>query len=668
MSAFKSVIPLILILAATGGCGQQLVEFGNPTPTVVSTDPADAAAAVALDKAVTATFSEAMDPATLNGTTFTLKQGAAAVAGTVTSSGATATFTPSAALASSTFTATVSAGAKSAAHGIGLAAERSWSFTTVGATPAGPAVTSTDPGSNETNVARGKQLSATFSKAMDPATLSASTFTLKQGATAVPGSVSYTGTIATFTPTSILGSGLGFDARITTGAKDLSGVGLATDHAWSFSTGVVITVVPAVTVVDPGNGAIGVLINKQVGAAFNEPMSCATLAAAFTLKQGAAAVPGAVTCSGSSATFAPAGNLTPGAIYAATISTAAKDLAGNALAADYNWSFTTDNAAPPVITFINPSDAAIGVCPNEVVRATFNDAIDVRTLVPANFTLTSPTAPVGGLVSYDSQGHTASFTPTGNLQTNTAYVAKVTTGVKDEAGTPLAKDKVWRFTTGATLCQAPVNLKSLSTFVAVAGAGLTNSNSGGTTVLNGDVGLSPTATCLGDGSPCSAVDPVINGTFYANDPAGIAAAAKVDLTDAYNDGAGRPPGVTLNDLSGLTLTPGVYSSGSTMSIAVGGTLVLDAQGDSNGVWIFQVGSSLTVNNNAKVLLVNGAKASNVFWAIFASSTLGGNVSFKGSVLAGSSNSVGTGSTVEGRLLCRTGQITLLSNTITLPAQ
>jgi len=577
MSALKHALPFLILAAALGGCGQQLVEFGNAP--VVDGGP-----------------------------------DAGPDAGTV------------------------------------------------------PAVTSTDPGDAATNVARSKQLTANFNEAMDPATINASTFTLKQGATSIPGNVSFSGTTATFTPTSLLGSGLGYDARITTGAKDLAGRALAADFAWSFTTGAIVTVLPAVTVVDPGNGAIGVPINKQVGAAFNEPMNCATLTTAFTLKQGNTTVPGAVACSGSSATFTPTANLTPGAIHAATISTAAKDPAGNALAADYNWTFTTDNATPPIITFINPSDAAIGICPNEVIRATFNDAIDVRTLVPANFTLTSPTAPVTGLVTYDSQSHTASFTPTSNLQTNTAYTARVTTGVKDEAGTPLAKDKVWRFTTGATLCQPPVNLKSLSTFVAVAGAGLTNSNSGGTTVLNGDVGLSPTATCLGDGSPCSAVNPVINGTYYANDPAGIAAAAKVDLTDAYNDAAGRPPGVTLNDLSGLTLTPGVYSSGSTMSIAVGGTLVLDAQGDSNGVWIFQVGSSLTVNNSAKVLLVNGAKASNVFWAIFASSTLGGNVSFKGSVLAGSSNSVGTGSTVEGRLLCRTGQITLLSNTITLPQQ
>jgi len=123
----------------------------------------------------------------------------------------------------------------------------------------------------------------------------------------------------------------------------------------------------------------------------------------------------------------------------------------------------------------------------------------------------------------------------------------------------------------------------------------------------------------------------------------------------------------VNDISGMVLPPGVYTSDSTMSIAVGGIVTLDGQGDANAVWIFQIGSSLTVNNSAQLLLINGAKAKNVFWAVFASSTIGSNVRFYGNVLAGSSNSVGTGSTVVGRLLCTTGQITLLSNTITLPA-
>ena len=192
--------------------------------------------------------------------------------------------------------------------------------------------------------------------------------------------------------------------------------------------------------------------------------------------------------------------------------------------------------------------------------------------------------------------------------------------------------------TPAIAGQAPVNLGSLSGFVAVAGAGLTNSNSGGTTTLNGDVGLYPSGTCMGDGSPCSAIDPIINGTLYADDPGGVAALAEADLTSAIVDAMSRPVGTTVNDISEMVLAPGVYTSGSTMSIAVGGTVTLDGKGDANAVWIFQIGSSLTVNNDAQVLLINGAKAGNVFWVSYASNTLGTNVSFQGNLLAGASNS------------------------------
>ncbi|TMA30126.1 MAG: DUF3494 domain-containing protein [Deltaproteobacteria bacterium] len=326
--------------------------------------------------------------------------------------------------------------------------------------------------------------------------------------------------------------------------------------------------------------------------------------------------------------------------------------------------------APPRVIARNPLDNAKGTCSNTKVTATFDGPMDPLTIVGANFTLTSPPAvTVNGTVTYDAANHAAVFTPTANLALSTLFTATITTGVKSDDGVALAANDVWTFTTGAAACQLPVNLRSLVSFVAVAGAGLTNSNSAGVTVLGGDVGLSPTATCTSDGSPCNpaAGAPKITGTLYANDPAGKAAAAKADLVSAYNDAAGRPPGTVAADLSGMVLAPGVYTSGSTMMIAVNGTLVLDGQGDSNAVWIFQLGSALTVNNGAKVFLVNGAKAANVFWAIGSSSTLGGGVSFKGTILAQSSNSVGTASAVEGRLLCTTGQITLLSDTITLPA-
>ena len=671
MRAANKTLPLLLITALVG-CGQQLVEFPNPAiPQVVSTDPANSSTGIGVSRTVNATFNEQIDPSTLNTQTFTLLQGTTPIPGTVQYTGLTATFAPSTDLAFATlYTASLSTGVRSvAANEVSLASSYTWSFTTAQSTAA-PVITTTTPGNGSTGVNPNQSITATFNTAMNPATLNDQTFSLQQGAASVTGTISYSGTTATFTPAAPLAVDLVYTATVTTGAQNTVGVGLASNDSWTFTTAPPAPLAPMVTVVDPQGSALGVALNTSVRAAFNEPMHCTTLTSAtFTVTASTAAVPGVVSCSGNTATFTPTNPLAPGTNYSATIVGGAegvKDPAGNAMATSFNWSFTTVENQAPLVASTSPENGAIGICPNAVIQATFDSAMAPASFSAETFTLTTANNPVSGAISYNTANHTASFTPSSDLTTATNYVATLTTGITDNEGNPLANNVVWRFATGPTLCQAPVQLNSLSTFVAVAGAGLTNSNSGGTTTLNGNVGLSPTATCLGDGSPCSATDPVINGTLYANDPAGVAAAAKLDLTNAYNDAAGRPSGTVVNDLSGLTLAPGVYTSGSTMSIAVNGTLVLDALGDPNGVWIFQVGSSLTINGGAKLLLVNGANASNVFWAVFASSTLGNNVSFAGNVLAGSSNSVGTGSTVVGRLLCRTGQITLLSDTINLP--
>jgi len=544
-----------------------------------------------------------------------------------------------------------------------------------------PTVTSTNPAIGATAVPINRKITAAFSKSMNPATISAATFTLASATTTITGVVAYdaASNIATFAPAANLAANTAFTATITTGAKDLAGNSLASNFVWAFTTSAVSdTTAPTVGSTNPASAATGVALNQKIAATFSKAMDSTTITTTtFTLKQGTTAVAGTVAYAGTTATFTPTANLAASTAYTATISTGATDLAGNALAgggsAPNPWTFTTgttSTASAPTVTSTVPADTATSVGINQAINATFSTGMDPATITTATFTLAGPgtTTVVTGTVAYNATSNIATFTPTANLAANALFTATVTTGAKDLAGNPLAANKVWTFTTGtATVGQAPVNLRSLSTFAAVAGAGLTNSNSGGQTTLNGDVGLSPTATCLGDGSPCSALDPKINGTLYANDPAGIAAKAKADLVSAYNDGAGRPPGTVENDLSGMTLPPGVYTSGSTMSIAVSGVLTLDAKGDANAVWIFQVGASLTVNNSAQVLLINGAKAANVFWAVAASSTIGANASFKGSVLAVASNSVGTLSVVEGRLLSETGQVTLLSNTVTVPA-
>jgi hypothetical protein len=206
-------------------------------PTVISTDPVNAAIGVALNKKVSATFSEVMDSLSTT-TSFTLVNttlGGTAVNGSVSYAGTTVVFSPSANLAANTtYTGTITTGAKDVT-GNALAGKYVWNFTTSGdATP--PTVIATDPLNAATSIALNKKVTATFSEAMDSSTINSTTFTLKQGANAISGTVSYSGTTATFTPSANLAASTTYTATITTGAKDVAGNSLVSNYVWSFTT------------------------------------------------------------------------------------------------------------------------------------------------------------------------------------------------------------------------------------------------------------------------------------------------------------------------------------------------------------------------------------------------------------------------------------------------
>jgi hypothetical protein len=647
----------LLLVVLMAGCGSSYTPPPTPTlpPTLTSVGPSSGTQGQAVPVILAGTYFGSGSTIGLSGTGITVSNTTVASSTSIT---ATFTIAPSAVPAPQNVTVT-SSGMTSGSQTF-----------TVNLLPV--TVSSTNPAIGAIAVPINEKIIAVFSKPMDPATITTATF-LVAGVTGVV-TCNAACNIATFAPTSNLTASTTFTATITTGAKDPAGNSMASPFVWSFTTGTTTDVTaPTVSSTNPANAATGVTLSQKIAATFNEVMDSSSITTTtFTLKQGTTAVAGTLSYAGRTATFTPTANLAASTLYTSTITTGATDLAGNPLGSNFAWTFTTgtgSNASAPTVTSTVPAASAAGVGINQTINATFSTGMDPSTINTGTFTVAGPgVTPVTGTVTYNATSNVATFTPTSSLTSSATFTATVTTGAKDLSGNPLAANKVWTFTTGATTTgQAPVNLRSLSTFVAVAGAGLTNSNSGGTTTLNGDVGLNPTATCLGDGIACAALDPKINGTLYANDPAGIAAQAKADLLLAYSDATGRPPGTLETDLSGMVLAPGVYTSGSTMTIAVSGVLTLDAQGDANAVWIFQVGSALTVNNSAQVLLINGAKASNVFWAIGSSSTLGTSVSFKGSILAQSSNSLGTLSVVEGRVLCSTGQVTLLSNTISVPA-
>lgn len=250
----------LLLIGFVAGCGGNSSSSPADTvaPTTSSTAPLDAATLVPLNASVTATFSEAMTPSSISATTFTLKQGTATVAGTVSYLGTTATFKPTSNLAASmVYTATVTTGAMDLA-GNALAAPKTWSFTT-GTTvdTTAPTVSATVPLDASSGAAVNANITATFSEVMDPSTITAGTITLQRGTTAVSGTVSYLGTTATFKPTSNLAASTVYSVTVSTGAKDLAGNALAVAKTWSFTTGAAVAAGPAPVILGTaGNYAI----------------------------------------------------------------------------------------------------------------------------------------------------------------------------------------------------------------------------------------------------------------------------------------------------------------------------------------------------------------------------------------------------------------------------
>ena len=459
--------PLLLVITMAG-CWENRVGITSPpvvtTPTVSSTDPASGAAGVAFNQKIAATFSEAMDSSTITTASFTLMQGTSFVSGTVFYTGTTATFAPASNLVPNTvYTATITTGAKNLA-GSTLANNYVWSFTTGAAaavTP--PTVSSTDPANAATAVPINQKVSATFSKAMDASTITTATFIVTQGTNSVSGFVSYSGTTAVFAPASNLAPNTAYTVTITAGAKDLASNALASNYVWSFTTGAVAVVTPpTVSSTDPANVATAVPINQKVSATFSRAMDASTVTTStFTLAQGTTSISGFVSYSGSTAIFAPASNLASNTVYTATITTGAKDLAGNALAGNYVWTFTTGAAAvvtPPTVSSTDPANVATRVALNQKVAATFSKAMDASTITTATFTLMQGSAFVSGTVSYS--GTTATYAPSGNLAANTVYTATITTGTKDLAGNALASNYVWSFTTGAAAVVTPPTVSS----------------------------------------------------------------------------------------------------------------------------------------------------------------------------------------------------------------
>ena len=212
------------------------------------------------------------------------------------------------------------------------------------------------------------------------------------------------------------------------------------------------TTAPKVVFTAPINGATAVAVNQKTSVAFNEDMDQDSLnSATFNMKQGSTPVSGKVTSTDTTATFTPARPFEKDKTYTATVTTGAKDLSGNSLAGNYQWGFTTGPAAdttPPTVTFTSPVKGSSSAPVSQKINAAFSENMDPATIDASTFSLKQGSTPVSGKVT--STSSTATFTPARNLEKGKLYTAVVTTGARDLAGNPMAKDYQWDFTAYST--------------------------------------------------------------------------------------------------------------------------------------------------------------------------------------------------------------------------
>src|SRR6266404_1317176 len=350
-----------------------------------------------------------------------------------------------------------------------------------------PMVTATSPIDNATAVTLNQPLSVTFSQAMSAPSLAVSLVLQRPDGTLINGTVSTFGRTAIFRPLANLAPGITYTGRVRSQASDLAGVALGHSYVWTFTTGTTNdSTAPTVTFTKPANVAVNVPTNQKIVAMFSKEMSTGTLnTATFTVtRPGGIAVTGAVNYASGSVTFRPIFGLKSNTHYIATITTGARDLARNPMAANYVWSFDTGlnpSSIRPTVTSTNPVNNGSLVPIDQKVGATFSKAMNYASITTGDFLLTWSGGQTVGTVTYfyDSINKvtTATFVPKANLLSNTLYTATITSGAEDLLGNVIVGNRpsgsyVWQFTTSAAL--SPVPLGAAANFAVLAAATVTN--------------------------------------------------------------------------------------------------------------------------------------------------------------------------------------------------
>lgn len=214
-------------------------------------------------------------------------------------------------------------------------------------------------------------------------------------------------------------------------------------------------------------------------------------------------------------------------------------------------------------------------------------------------------------------------------------------------------------TQSAQAAAVEVNLGTAANYAVLAGTDVTNT--GSSLISGGNLGVSPGTSVTGITAA--------NFTPPAEEDLPDSAQAQTDLTAAYTQAMNETPATTIpgSAISGGTLTPGIYDAPT--GLLVDGAVTLNGENESNAVFIFQVGTALTVGsvNASDFTLENGASACNIFWQVGTAATLDAGSEFAGNILASASISVLSGDTINGRLLASTGGVTLIDDAINAPS-
>ncbi len=724
MNKLLTTVTIILVVIIAGCKQDDYVTNTGVCPLVISTDPVNSAISVPYNKIISATFNEKMDKATINESSFILQQGTTAITGVVSYADSTAKFTPAVALLPLTvYKATIKNTVKDLKGNL-LQNNYVWTFTTMpeitlvsnpviggtatggGAYAVGATVTVTAtplPGYAFVNWTE----NGTFVSLVSPLRMNTTDVAQKGKEVSTSSSYQFTMTAANRTLTANFAVVVPGNFAVTLSSNPAAG-GTTSGAGTFVENSIKVVSATANTGYTFVNWTEGGLIVSTSSSYTFTLLANKTLVANFlinTYTLAVSAVNGTVAKNPNQSVF-DYGSIvqltpTPSVGYTFTSWTGDASESANPLSVTMNANKSvtavfTPNAYTLIVTATN------GSVVKNPSQTTYNHGTSVQLTATPNmgYTFTS----WSGDATSSTNPLTVSMTSNKNITANfTAIVGSFTLNVTAVNGTVVKNPDLVGYVSGASvqLTATPnsgytftswsgdatgsvnpvtvvmnsnknvtanfaltgplvIDLGCAAAYAIMAGSTITST---GLSIINGDVALSPGSALVG--FPPG----IINGIQEITSPA--AANAKLCLTSAYNDGQGRSlNAISLpGQLGGLTLAPGLYSNSSTSGISgtgANGILTLDAQGNTNAVWIFQMGSTLTTDPATSIVLAGGAQAKNIFWIVGTSATLGTTSVFYGNILANQAITLNTGAVLNGRALTSIAAVSLDASTITKP--